>query len=147
DIRRKETMIQRATPETENEVLVARYFEAPRSLVFRAWTEPEHLVRWYAPNGCTIEYRAIDPRPGGTFHSCIRSPDDHECWVKGVYREFVAPERLVCTLEISNEKGESVEPVAVGMDPQWPRVTILTVTFAEEGTGTRLTLHQTVLES
>src|SRR5262249_9576018 len=106
-------MIQSAAPERDNEVFVTRYFDAPRDLGFRAWTEPEHLVRWYAPRGCSIDYRAIDPRPGGAFHSCIRSPEGHECWCKGVYREFIRPERLVCTMEICNEKGESIEPVDV----------------------------------
>ena len=60
------------------DVLITRDFDAPRDLVFRAWTDPDRLARWHAPRGCTIEYRAIDVRPGGSFHSCIRAPDGQE---------------------------------------------------------------------
>jgi uncharacterized protein YndB with AHSA1/START domain len=135
------------TAHATSEVVITRVFDAPRSLVFRAWTDPDQLHRWFAPRDCTIEFRTIEPRPGGAFHSCIRSPDGHECWCKGVYREVVEPERLVYTMEIADEMGNSVDPEDAGMDPEWPRETILTVTFVEEGQGTRLTLHQTVLES
>jgi len=105
------------------------------------------LKRWHAPKGCTTHFSRIDVRQGGVLHSCIRSPDGHDCWCKGVYREIVAPERIVYTLAIADEKGRSVEPADVGMDPDWPRETIVTVTFAEHEGRTTLTLHQTVSES
>ena len=143
----KKSAAQTMTMPADREVLITREFDAPRELVFQAWTDPAHLARWYAPNGCSIEFRKIDVRPGGEFHSCIRSPEGHECWCKGVYREVVVPERIVCTLVISDEHGNSVGPVDVGMDPGWPRETVLTVTLAEHQGGTRLTLRQTVLES
>ncbi len=131
----------------ERLVVITRIFDAPRELVFRAWTDPEHLMRWYAPRGCTIHFRQIDLRQGGVFHSCIRSPEGHECWCKGVYREIVKPERIVYTLAVADEEGNFVDPADVGMDPDWPRETILTVTFAEHDGKTTLTLHQTILES
>jgi len=105
-------------------------FDAPRDLVFKAWTDPEQLKRWYAPKGCTMHFSQIDLRQGGTFHSCIRSPDGHDCWRKGVYREIVPPERIVYTLAIADEKGSLVEPADVGMDPDWPGEASVTVTFA-----------------
>jgi uncharacterized protein YndB with AHSA1/START domain len=132
---------------TTQEVLITRVFDAPRELVFAAWTDPEHLARWFAPQGCTVTFRTIDLRPGGTFHSCIRVPQCHDCWCKGVYREMVAPERIVFTMAISNESGDLVGPVDAGMDPDWPRETVVTVTFADLGGKTELTLHQTVDES
>jgi uncharacterized protein YndB with AHSA1/START domain len=131
---------------TDREVLITRVFDAPRELVYAAWTDPEHLQRWYAPRGCTIQFAAIDLRPGGTFHSCIRTPDGHDCWCKGVYREIVAPERIVFTMAIADEHGNLVGPIEAGMDPDWPRETTVTVTFAEQGAQTKLTLHQTVSE-
>ena len=137
-----------ATADAEREVLICREFDAPRELVFRAWTDPAHLRRWYAPNGCAVEFARIDVRPGGTFHSCIRSPDGHACWCVGEYREVVAPERLVLTLAVADAQGNRVDPAAAGMDPRWPRETVLTVTFEEAGEGrTRVTLHQTVSEA
>ena len=134
------------TAATEPQVLISRVFDAPRDLVFRAWTDPAQLKRWYAPNGCSIRYEKLDVRPGGTFHSCIKTPDGHECWCVGEYREVVPPERLVLTMVIADAAGNVVGPTDVGMDPEWPQETVLTVTFDDLGGRTRLTLHQTVSE-
>jgi uncharacterized protein YndB with AHSA1/START domain len=132
---------------SEKQVFITRVFDAPRDLVFKAWTDPEQLARWYAPRGCAIHFSRIDLRPGGTFHSCIRTSDGHDCWCTGVYREIAAPERIVFTMVAADENGSPVEPADVGMDPDWPRETIVTVTFAELGRKTELTLRQTVSES
>src|SRR6187401_443600 len=140
-------MANAASSVTEREVFIEREFGAPRELVFQAWIDPEQLVRWYAPRGCSVEFRTIDSRPGGTIHSCIRSCDGHECWCIGTFREIVRPERLVYTLAISNREGRPVDPTDAGMDPDWPRETILTVTFSEQNGRTKLRLHQTVSES
>jgi uncharacterized protein YndB with AHSA1/START domain len=129
------------------EVLITHVFDAPRNLVFKAWTDPAHLERWFAPRGCTLHFARIDIRPGGAFHSCIRTPDGHECWCTGVYREIVAPERIVFTMAVADENGNPAEPAQIGMDPEWPRKTTVTVTFADQGDRTRLTLHQTVAEA
>jgi uncharacterized protein YndB with AHSA1/START domain len=131
---------------TDREVLITRVFDAPRDLVFQAWTDPEHLQRWYAPRGCTIRFAALDLRQGGTFHSCIHTPDGHDCWCKGTYLEVAAPERIVYTMAIADQHGNLLGPVEAGMDSDWPRETTVTVTFAEVGGQTKLTLHQTVSE-
>jgi uncharacterized protein YndB with AHSA1/START domain len=136
-----------AVESAARDVVITRVFDAPRELVFKAWTDREHLSRWYAPRGCTITFRTLDVREGGVFHSCIRSPDGHACWCKGVYREVVEPKRIVQTLVITNEHGDSVEAADVGMDPDWPAETILTVTFDDLGGKTKVTLHQTVSET
>jgi len=129
------------------EVLITRLFDAPRPAVFAAWLDAEALSRWFAPVGCSVRFRRFDPRPGGEFHSCIRAPGGPECWCRGVYREIVAPERIVFTMAVSDASGRAVEPTDVGMDPDWPRETIVTVTLAEDGDQTMLTLHQTVSEA
>ena len=131
----------------EKEVVITRVFDAPRELVFKAWADREHLMRWYAPKGCTIRISTIDFRPGGVFHHCIRNPKFGDCWCKGIYREIVVPECIVYTLALADEKGNLVDPADVGHDPDWPRETTVTVTFAELEGKTKLTLHQTVLES
>ncbi len=136
-----------ATEPVERLVEITRVFNAPRELVFRAWTDREQLLHWFAPRGCTIAFRTLDLRPGGTFHSCILTPSGHQCWCQGVYREIVAPERIVFTMAVADEQGNLVEPADVGMDPDWPRETIVTVTFAELEGKTKLTLRQTVNES
>jgi uncharacterized protein YndB with AHSA1/START domain len=130
-----------------NDVLITRVFDAPREVVFRAWTDPEQLAHWYAPQGCTIEFRSLDLREGGTFHSCIRTPDGHDCWCVGKYTELVAPERIVYSMAIADAVGNLIAPTDAGMDPEWPRETIVTVTFAEHDGRTTLTLHQDVSET
>jgi uncharacterized protein YndB with AHSA1/START domain len=135
-----------AATEAARDVLITRDFDAPRDLVFRAWTDPDRLARWHAPRGCTIEYRAIDVRPGGSFHSCIRTPDGQECWCVGTYLEVDEPGRIVYTLALSDEDGGPVDPADASKDPDWPRETTVTVTLEDLGGRTRLTLHQTVSE-
>jgi uncharacterized protein YndB with AHSA1/START domain len=130
----------------EKTVVISRVFDAPRELVFDAWTQPELLLRWFAPRGCSFHIERIDVRPGGGFHSCIRDAS-FECWCVAEYREIVRPERLVYTLAIADQQGNKVTPASVGHDARWPAETLLTVTFEEQGGQTRLTLHQDVSES
>lgn len=132
---------------TANEVWIVREIAAPRELVFRAWTDPKQLTEWFAPNGCMIEYRKLDVRTGGAFHSCIHTPDGKECWCAGVYREVVPPERIVMTMAIADAEGNVIDAVAAGMDPEWPQETVVTITFEECAGGTKITLHQTVSEA
>jgi len=136
-----------STATADRELLITRVFDAPRGLVFKAWSDPEHLMRWSAPHGCTLQFYKFDFRPGGVFLHLLRNPTGHDCLCKGTYREIVAPERIVYTLSFADEEGNFVEPAEIGADPDWPRETVVTVTFAEQDGKTELTLHQTVLES
>ena len=131
----------------EPQLVITRTFDAPREQVFRAWADPEHLKRWFAPTGCTISYPELDLREGGVFRSCLRTPQGYDCWCKGVYLEIVVPERIVYTVANTDENGNPAAPEEVGKDPDWPTVTTVTVTFEEHGGGTKLTLHQTAPES
>lgn len=132
----------------EQEVLIERTFDAPREAVFRAWTDPKSLARWYAPQGCTIEFHTLDVRSGGSFHSCVVIPDGKRCWCRGEYLEVVAPQRIVYTMEVCDEHGAAADPVAMGMDSEWPKTTTVTVSFIELEAGrTKLTLQQTVRRS
>jgi uncharacterized protein YndB with AHSA1/START domain len=137
----------RETVASGPEIHITRVFDAPRELVFRAWTDREHLLRWHAPRGCSLVIRELDFRPGGVFHYAIQIADGRECWCKGVYREIVEPERIVYTLARTDESGGDVDPRAVGMHPEWPAVTVVTLTFEDLGGKTRLTLDQTVSEA
>ena len=132
---------------TKDEVFITHVFNAPREVVFKAWTEPEQLLRWFAPDGCTINFKNINVQTGGTFHSCIHDPQFGDCWCKGTYLEVIYPERLVYTIALTDEQGNDLESAAeAGKDANMPRETILTVTFAEYGDQTKLTLHQTMPE-
>ena len=84
------------TTPTDQEVLVTRVVDAPRSLVWDAWTKPEHLQRWMlGPPGWTMPVCEIDLRPGGAWHYIWRRSDGTEMGMRGAYREITPPERLV----------------------------------------------------
>lgn len=136
-----------ADPSARGTLVIERSFDAPRELVFDAWTKPEHLLRWFAPHGCSVRFIAIDVRPGGRFHSCIDHPSFGECWAIGTYLEIVRPERIVYTLATADSAGREIDPAQAGHDPRWPRRTRITVTFTDLGGSTRLTLAQTVEQS
>jgi uncharacterized protein YndB with AHSA1/START domain len=124
-----------AAEATEPELVITRIFDAPRALVFKAWTEPDRVARWWGPQGFVTLYCQMDVRVGGAFRVCMRSPEGTERWKQGVYREVVEPERLVFTFAWEDAEGTPGHQ------------TVVTVTFAEHGTKTRLTLHQAVFET
>ena len=119
----------------ERELVITRILDAPRRLVFQAWTEPDRVAPWWGPQGFTTVYHDMDIRPGGAFRVCMRSPEGAEYWKRGVYREVVEPERLVFTFAWEDADGKPGHQ------------TLVTVTFAERGDKTVLTLHQAVFES
>jgi uncharacterized protein YndB with AHSA1/START domain len=83
------------TKPTDRELVFTRVFDAPRELVFEAWTEPKHLEAWWGPNGFRTESLSMDLRPGGMWRLIMHGPDGREYRNKTVYSEIVAPERLV----------------------------------------------------
>jgi uncharacterized protein YndB with AHSA1/START domain len=83
---------------TAQEITITRVFDAPRELVWKAWTEPDRLAQWWGPSGWSnpVERIAMDVRPGGTFRvTSVSDEDGSEMTVHGAYREVVEPERLV----------------------------------------------------
>jgi len=131
--------------ETETDIVITRVFDAPRGQVWKAWTEPERMKRWWGPHGFTTPVCTIDLRKNGVIHCCMRSPDGQDFWNKGVLREIVEPKRLAYTDSFSDEQGNVVSAVAYGMSPDWPLEALVTVTFDEQRGGkTKLTLRHAV---
>src|SRR6516225_9556364 len=89
----------------ERTVVLTRVFDAPRELVYAAWTQAEHLKQWFAPRGFAVPTCETDPRPGGTFRLCMRAPDGAEYWVRGVFRELERPSRVVIFCVADDEDG------------------------------------------
>jgi len=118
----------------QHELVITRTFDAPRALVFRAWSAPEHVARWLGPKDFTAPSCTMDFRPGGAYRACIRSAEGKEYWMRGIYREIVEPERIMFTFswEEEGERG---------------RENLVTVTFAEQGNKTRMTFRQAFFES
>jgi uncharacterized protein YndB with AHSA1/START domain len=80
-----------------------RTFKAPRERVFRAWTDPEKLAKWWGPETRTCPFAELDARPGGRWRTCMRDENGDEAWVQGVYREVEPPARLVFTWAWEND--------------------------------------------
>jgi uncharacterized protein YndB with AHSA1/START domain len=130
----------------KKELFITHLFDAPRETVYRAWTDPEQLKHWYAPDGCSIEFKAIEVKLGGYFHSCIHDPVHGDCWIKGTYLEVLPDRKLVFTMVMSDEAGNAVSSVSAGKSEDWPEVQITTVTFDPIGEQTKVSIHQTVSE-
>jgi uncharacterized protein YndB with AHSA1/START domain len=117
-------------PLTERTVVITRVFEAPRDLVFKAWTDPIHLAAWWGPRGFENPVCEVDPRVGGKLRIVMRAPDGAEHPMIGEFREIKPPERLVFTSIATDSFG------TVLLDG------LTTVTLAEHGDGhTRLTVE------
>jgi uncharacterized protein YndB with AHSA1/START domain len=122
------------TTPSDLEILMTREFDAPRRLVFEAYTKPEHVRQWWGPRGTVLEVCEIDCRPGGSWRFVARMPDGHAFTFKGVYREVTPPERLVST--------ECFDEPSVGR-PEW----LATITFEEHDGKTTVNnrlLHKSV---
>ena len=128
----------------DREIIITRIIDAPRELVFKAWTNPGHLMRWWAPKGCTTPFCKVDLRPGGRFHYCMRLPEGRDIWGMGIYREIVAPSLLVYTDRFADAQGNPVPPAVYGMSASHPAETLVTVTFEEHEGKTRLTLRHAI---
>lgn len=127
-----------AGPLDESDFVISRLFDAPRELVWKAHTDCAHLKHWWGPKGSAVKVCKLDLRPGGTFHYCLRTPDGQDMWGKFVYREIVAPERLVFIVSFSDEKGGITRHP---WNPNWPRQTFSTLTFAVRGQKTEVTVR------
>ena len=112
------------TTPSDRELVITRVFDAPRLLVFEAWTKPEHLMRWYGCSSSRLLACEIDLRPGGAYRFVMRIAGDQEHTMSGVYREIVPPARLVYT-ELFND------------DPD--KEALVTFTLAERGGRTTMT--------
>jgi uncharacterized protein YndB with AHSA1/START domain len=126
---------QEADSATKPELIISRVFDAPLALVFKAWTQPDKAARWWGPQGFVTLSCAMDVRPGGALRISARSPEGTIHTKRGVYREVAEPNRLVFTYAWEDDQGVPGHEMLV------------TVSFAEHGTGTKLTLHQTMFES
>lgn len=133
------TMNERKNSLTEapadRSLVLTRLFDAPRRLVFEAWTKKEHLDQWCAPRGFTIPSSEGDVRPGGAWRCVMIAPHGEKYPVGGVYREIIPNELLVFTHTWEEDDGTPEHE------------TVVTVRFADEGGKTRVTLEQSVFKS
>src|SRR3979490_1069045 len=107
---------------TENTVseiermVVTRVFDAPRELVWKAWTDPKYVMQWGGPKGFTAPVCQMDFRVGGKCLLCMKAPDGQECWNAVEYHEIVLHEKIVSSMYFSDSKGNKVEPAQLGIE-------------------------------
>ncbi len=124
--------MKRTSP-AKQEFLITRVFDAPRKLVFQAWTEPTHLAQWWGPRNFTNPVCELDLRPGGAIRVVMRAPNGVNYPMGGHFREIVAPERLVLTTGALDEKGKLLFEF------------LHTLSFVEQKGKTTLTVHSRVI--
>jgi len=120
---------------TGRKFVITREFDAPRELVFKAWTDPKHLAQWWGPRGFTNPVCEWDARPGREIYVVMRAPNGARYPMGGEFREVVAPEKLVFTSGALDKKSEMLFEF------------LHTATFAEENGKTKLTLHSHVTKT
>lgn len=130
---------------TLGDVVVTRTFAAPRALVWRAWTDPGHMRRWWGPEGYSSPDCRTELRVGGRYHWCMRSPEGQDIWTTGVFREVVPEERLTYSNCFADAEGNVVPATHYGMPDDIPVEMLVTVTLAEEDGGTRMTMRHSGL--
>src|SRR5512143_3343103 len=125
----------------KKDLIITRIFDAPRGLVWKAWTEPELVKKWWGPKNFTAPVVNIDLRVGGKYLYCMRDPENKNFWSTGAYRELVPLLRIVCTDSFADEKGNRVPASHYGMPGDWPSELLVTVTFEDVGGKTKMTLQ------
>ena len=90
------------------ELRLERVFDAPRDLVFKVWTDPRHVTRWWGPHGFTTVVHEMDVRPGGAWRYTMRGPDGNDYLFTGTYVEIIEAERLVIDGRIHGDLGQDV---------------------------------------
>lgn len=108
-------------------LIIKRTFNAPRDLVWKAWSDPEQAKKWWGPDGFTLPFVEMDQRPGGKWRAQMRSPDGRDMWQYGVYREIVPPEKTVYTFIWDAEPENEM---------------LVTVVFKAKGDQTEMTFTQ-----
>jgi len=117
----------------QRDLVISRILNAPRELVFKAWTDPKHIAKWWGPKGFTAPVCKLDVRVGGAILIHMRGPDGVVYPMHGVFREIIVPERLVfISKALEDEKGNAGFEV------------VTTVTFDEHNGKTKLSLHAAV---
>jgi uncharacterized protein YndB with AHSA1/START domain len=124
------------------DVSITRIFEASRERVWKAWSDPEQVMRWWGPNYFSSPSCKMDFREGGTTLVCMRSPDGQDFYNTWKYEVIVPLERLEYIQNLSDKDGKLVEPVSLGLRADFPRDVRTVVTFKSVGEATEMTMTE-----
>jgi uncharacterized protein YndB with AHSA1/START domain len=135
------------TPVSEKkyDLVVTRIINAPVDVVWKAWTEPEHVMRWWGPQFYTSPSCKIDLREGGKYLFCMRAPQDQggqDMYSAGVYKKIVPMKLLEFTQTMADKDGNVIDPAQVGMPPDFPKEIRTVINFKPIGDLTELTITE-----
>jgi uncharacterized protein YndB with AHSA1/START domain len=129
-----------------HDLVVTRVFSAPIELVWKAWTDPEYVMRWWGPDYFTSPSAKIDFREGGTSLVCMRAPEHfggQDMYSTWVYQKIVPMQQIEFIQNLTDQNGNLLDPATIGMPPEFPRDTRTVVTFKDLGNRkTEMTVTQ-----
>jgi len=129
----------------KEDLVVSRVLDAPVEQVWKAWTDPDHVRRWWGPKYYTSPSCKIDLREGGKYVFCMRAPEDQggqDSYTAGTYTKIVPMQRLEFTQGLADKDGNPIDPAQLGMPPDFPSVIRTTVAFKAKGNMTELTITE-----
>ena len=127
------------------DLVVTRIIDAPIDMVWKAWTDPQLVMRWWGPKDYTSPTCKVDLREGGRYVFCMRAPKEQggqDSYTAGVYKKIVPMERLEFTQGLADKDGNRVDPAQVGMPPDFPEEIRTVVIFKAKGNMTELTITE-----
>ncbi len=131
----------KSTVHKTERMVITRIFDAPRELVWKAWTDPKYIMQWWGPKGFSCPACEIDFRVGGKLLLCMKSPDGQEGWNAVEYHEIVPLEKIVSSMYFSDSKGNKIDPAELGMEDEAIEGAYDVTIFEDLGNGrTKLTL-------
>lgn len=132
-----------AVPAEERDIVLARTFDAPVEAVWRAWTDPEQVVRWWGPKGYTSPSAKIDFREGGRYVFAMRAPTaqgGNVMYTAGTFGKIEPMRRIELTQHLSDAEGNPIDPAALGLPPDFPALIPTVVTFKPVAGKTTVTV-------
>jgi uncharacterized protein YndB with AHSA1/START domain len=122
------------------ELKIVRVFDAPKDLVWKAWSDPETFMKWWGPLYFTSPVCKMDFREGGKYHWCMQDPGGNRYWTVGEYKEIKPMDKIVYTDSFADENGNEISAEVYGLPSNFPNGTIVTVIFESQGNKTKMTL-------
>jgi len=129
----------------KEDIVIRRILDAPIDLVWKAWTDPKAVMKWWGPKYYTSPSARINLREGGRYVFCMRAPQDQggqDSYTAGIYKKIVPMERLEFTQSLADEDGNPIEPAQIGMPPDFPKEIHTVVLFKANGNMTELTITE-----
>lgn len=129
--------------DADRDFVISRLLNAPRELVWEAWTQPKHMMQWWGPRMITNTVCEMDVRPGGALRMVMRGPDGADYPIKGEFHEVKPPERLVFTMDPTEHPAAWHDMVDAnrGSDPNPVGILVSTVTLEDQSGKTKLTVR------